>query len=463
MANQAKSAFLARMSHELRTPLNAVLGYAQILQRDKELNERQGTGLRTIQQSGEHLLALIEDILDLAKIEAGKLELYPMPTPLADFVRGVADMIRIRAQEKELALVVEVPLLKYAVNIDQKRLRQVLLNLLGNAVKFTDRGQVALRIQHLAETEENVRLRLEVQDSGIGIREEHLGALFRPFEQVGEQHRRIGGTGLGLAISRQLVRMMGSDIVVSSEIGRGSTFRFELNFPYAQSGLETVAPRRIAVGYLGPRRKVLVIDDLTENRTVMVDMLRPLGFTVVEAENGCEGVKCAETHRPDIILVDNVMPVMDGLTAIAHIREIDALRDVPIISISAHSSMVEKEKALAAGANAFLSKPLRENELITVMEKYSGVRFVYEDQEHAPVATAIEDAAIAALPPDIRATLEEALIGLDTGTIKSAITAITTLDARLGRTLSRLAEDFNYDRILRSLRGAGDRHGTNGR
>jgi PAS domain S-box-containing protein len=451
VANQAKSTFLARMSHELRTPLNAVLGYAQILQRDPGLTARQGTGLRTIAHSGEHLLALIDDILDLAKIEAGKLELRLAPAVLADFLRDIADMIRVRAQQKELSLVLEIPPLPQPVNIDQQRLRQVLLNLLGNAVKFTDRGAVTLRARHVGATDAGVRLRIEVEDTGIGIPDEHLGALFRPFEQVGELRRRVGGTGLGLAISRQLVRMMGGDIEVESAVGRGSVFGFELALAYAPAQPAVAPARRLAVGYVGPRRKVLVVDDIAENRTVLADMLRPLGFIVFEAADGLEGVQRAQAQPPDAIFIDNVMPVLDGPGAIARMRALPALQRVPIISISAAGSGDETNAAIAAGADAFLLKPVREHDLIAALEQLAQVQFVYKDANRPGGEAVIDTQVLAAVPAELRWSLEQGLVGLDAAAIDNTIEAIGRLDPKLGQTLAALAAEFSYELMLQAL------------
>lgn len=237
VANRAKSSFLSNMSHELRTPLNAVLGYAQMLRRSTGLNARQMAGVTTIEQSGEHLLMLINDLLDMSKIEAGKFELYPSAVNLLGFLRAVIDIVHIKAEQKGLSCTLEAAAdLPHTVLLDEKRLRQVLLNLLGNAVKFTDSGQVTLRVQSLVDDSHQTRLSFTVQDTGIGMQQDQLESIFQPFEQVGEVQRRFGGTGLGLAISRQLVRLMESDIDVTSEAGKGSAFQFTL--PVAVRDLE---------------------------------------------------------------------------------------------------------------------------------------------------------------------------------------------------------------------------------
>jgi len=374
-ASRAKSAFLANMSHELRTPLNAVLGYAQLLQWDASLSPKQASGLSTIEKSGQHLLTLIDDILDLAKIEAGKLELHAAPVDLGAFLQGIVDIIKVRAQQKGLRFVYEPDALPPMVELDEKQVRQVLLNLLGNATKFTDHGTVCLRVHRLLHDDAAIaRLRFEVQDSGLGIGDDDLKTLFKPFQQVGDIERRRGGTGLGLAISRQLVRLMGGDIQVESEAGRGSRFWFELPLPIAHAQA-SVTPDRIATGYEGERKKVLVIDDVAENRSVLVDMLRPLGFLTYEALDGREGLERAIELRPDLILMDNVMPVMSGLEVTRRLRDMPEFRHVPVIAISASASKADKDRAVEAGATDFLPKPFRATQLLALCERHLGIRF----------------------------------------------------------------------------------------
>jgi signal transduction histidine kinase/ActR/RegA family two-component response regulator len=371
-ASRAKSAFLTSMSHELRTPLNAILGSAQLLKWDEDLS-----GLNTIESSGQHLLTLIDEILDLSKIEAGKAELQPVPVALQPFLQGIVDIVRVRVEQKGLAFVFETKHLPDTVSIDEKQLRQVLLNLLGNAIKFTDRGQVSLRVDAAGNAANGNAplLRFEVQDSGIGISSADLQTLFQPFQQVGDYERRRGGTGLGLAISRQLVRLMGGDIRVESEPGTGSTFWFELRTPIADTPMPAEADRK-AVGYEGPRRTVLIVDDVTENRMVLVDMLRPVGFVTLEASNGQEGLERARSVVPDFVLMDNVMPVMDGLETTRRMRAMPALKDIPVVAISASASKTDRDNALAAGCTDFLSKPFRATELFGLLERHLGVRFI---------------------------------------------------------------------------------------
>jgi CheY-like chemotaxis protein len=359
-ASRAKSAFVANMSHELRTPLNGILGYAQILERDPTLTERQLAGINVIRKSGEHLLTLINDILDMAKIEAGKMELYPTDIPLARFVQTVADIVGVKAAQKQLHLACDLaPDLPPWVRIDEKRLRQVLLNLLSNAVKFTDAGEVTLQVRFVPPD----RLAFDVRDTGIGIAVDQLDAIFEPFEQAGDVRRHLAGTGLGLAITRQYVRLMGGDIRVDSQVGRGSTFRFDVQATPVHASTAAVVARTVT-GYAGPRRKVLVVDDVAENRAVAADLLASLGFEVIEAADGEAGLALAQRLRPDLVLLDVAMPKLDGLEVVRALRRQDAFRNLPVIALSASVSTSDSEQCLAAGMDAFLPKPLDADRLL---------------------------------------------------------------------------------------------------
>ena len=358
-ANRAKSEFLASMSHELRTPLNAVLGYAQLLAMDSSLSARQARGVDAIHQSGQHLLELINDILDLARIEAGRTELNPGPVNLTTFLKAAVNLMQVKAHEKRLLFAFEPAAdLPETVLVDERRLRQVLLNLLGNAIKFTDRGTVTLRADAEPEGPANVLLRLEVEDTGVGMRPEDLGRIFEPFEQVGDAQRRSGGTGLGLTITRALVNDMGGKVQVSSEPGRGTCFRVELPLVVTQPA--QAAPRQPSgtVRYQGPTRRVLVVDDVAENRALLCDFLTGTGFQVAQASNGSEMLEMARGFRPDLILMDSVMPVLDGVEAARQLRRDADLSGVPVIAISAAATTDHRAACLLAGVNVFLTKPV---------------------------------------------------------------------------------------------------------
>ena len=408
---RVRSDFLAQMSHELRTPLNAILGYVQILLRDMDLHDRQITALNVIRQSGEHLLTLINDILDFAKIEAGKFELCMSEIPLHKLLQLIAETVSIKAAQKNLDFQCNpAPGLPTWVRADEKRLRQVLLNILSNAVKFTDHG----RVQLCVGTTPAGRIRFEVRDTGIGIGSDQLEFIFRPFEQAGDRQRRAGGTGLGLAISRQLVQMMRGDIRVESRVGEGSTFWFELDLPAIAPKLEITAHGPGVIGYAGARKTILAVDDIPENRAVLTGMLAPLGFQLSEAASGAEALDKAQSLRPDLILMDLVMPGMDGLEATRRLRMLPALRNVPIIAISASASNADQEKSMAAGVNAFLPKPVDYDKLLSHIANLLRLDLVYgQKQEEQARSKQEEQPGLAVMPPEeeIQALYELAQIG----------------------------------------------------
>lgn len=377
-ATSAKSEFLASMSHELRTPLNAVLGYAQLLQYDPSLSESQADAVRTIRQSGAHLLTLINDLLDLAKIEAGKFELYPTPVSLSLFLRGIADVIHLRIEEKGLTFALECsPDLPDSVVLDEKRLRQILLNLLSNAVKFTDRGTVRLSVQVVGWEDAVVRLRFGVSDTGVGIEPDKLDLVFGAFEQVGAKERRSAGTGLGLAITRDLVRRMGDDIRVESRLGEGSRFWFDLSTPVTDEPPVIQTTHHKATGYAGARRAVLVADDIVENRRLLTTLFAGLGFDVSEAADGAEAVARVREKLPDVVVMDLIMPVMDGIEAMGQIRAIPQAAQLPIVIASASTATGDCERSIAAGANLFLSKPIDVDELLEQLGGLLGLAWKY--------------------------------------------------------------------------------------
>jgi len=385
-ASLAKSEFLAQMSHELRTPLNGILGFAQILQRDRTLTERQARGLKIIDESGQHLLTLINDILDLSRIDAAKLDLRPADVDLPAFLQVVGDIIRVKAEEKSLLFVYEAaPGLPSTVRVDERRLRQVLLNLLSNAVKFTDAGRVTLRATRLrspagdAGADATARLRFDVEDEGIGMGEAQLARLFRPFEQVAEVERREGGTGLGLAISRELIRLMGGDIEVRSRPGEGSVFSFEIEVPALQVRLQALPARGAAIGYEGPRRRILVVDDVPQARAMLIDALGTLGFEVAEAGNGEEALAAVAGFRPDLVVMDLVMPVMDGFEATRRLRLLPEGAGLPVIATSVNASVQTQARCRAVGVDAFIGKPVELKALLDVIATTLGVAWLHEE------------------------------------------------------------------------------------
>jgi signal transduction histidine kinase/CheY-like chemotaxis protein/streptogramin lyase len=467
-ANKAKSDFLANMSHELRTPLNGILGYAQILQRSTGLDVAQRDGLKTIYQSGKHLLTLINDVLDLAKVEARKLEITPHPLHVPLFLESVVGIMSMAAQQKNLRFKYEpAQNIPPYIEVDEKRLRQVLLNILGNAVKFTDHGSVTLRIIRLPDQPHPapaapmpVRLRFEVQDTGVGIAPEAQAAIFQPFEQVGDTERRTSGTGLGLAISQQLVQLMGGEIQVCSTPGSGSTFWFTITVPsVAHHMAPTSHEERAISGYLGARRRVLVVDDHPENRLVLLRLLEPLGFVVVLAENGQAGIDEARRHQPDFIFMDLVMPVMMGFDAVAVLRQMPAFKDTPIIAVSASVLDMDQEQSRRVGCDNFISKPIEVNTVFTLLQAYLKLEWVYEEPassvEPAPLVDKPTDDDTLIPPP--RAELEHAYELARFGNMTRLSEYARELEARdrsyqmFARRLQQLAETFDDEQSIRFL------------
>ena len=405
-ANRAKSVFLANMSHELRMPLNGILGYADILERADDLTDLQTDGLRIIKESGEHLLTQINDILDLAKIEAGKLEVIPAEFLLDPFLRSIGGIIRMRAEQKNVLFAYEaLTPLPPGIRADEKRLRQVLLNLLGNAVKFTDEGYVTLHVSIEAERDlpdgaKEARLRFEVTDTGVGIAPDQLERIFAPFEQTGESRRRAEGTGLGLSISRKLVEVMGGSLRVRSTLGQGSAFSFDITAPILQTVTETPrAAERKIVGYSGNTRRILIADDKPYNRQMLAQLLKPLGFEVVSVTNGLELVEKARECHPDAIISDMLMPVKTGFEAVLELRQSPDFQATPMIAISASVFDQPAQQNMLAGCNAFLLKPVRSNALFEVLAAHLGLEWVYQTETAETTAAASETAAQMILPP----------------------------------------------------------------
>jgi predicted ATPase/signal transduction histidine kinase/DNA-binding NarL/FixJ family response regulator/tRNA A-37 threonylcarbamoyl transferase component Bud32 len=376
-ANRAKSEFLANMSHELRTPLNGILGYAQICRKDRSLSEQQKNRIAIIHQCGEHLLTLINDVLDLSKIEARKMELYPKEFHFDEFLNSIAEICKIKAEQKGISLIYQ-PLspLPKVIRADDKRLRQVLLNLLGNAVKFTETGTIVFKVGYHEHA-----IRFQVEDSGVGIASNELDEIFKPFQQVGENSRKTEGTGLGLAISRQLIEMMGGTLQVKSTLGVGSTFWFDLDLPLVHAATETAnASKRTIIGVKGDKRKILVVDDKPTNRSILVNLLEPIGFDVLDAVDGEDGLSKAQAFQPDAILIDLVMPNLDGFEATRRLRLMPALKDVIVIAISASVFEFDQQQSLKVGCNDFLPKPIREDDLLQKLQEHLNLDWIYESE-----------------------------------------------------------------------------------
>lgn len=450
-ANQAKSAFLANMSHEIRTPMNAVLGYSQILQRDRSLNETQLSYISAINKSGEHLLSLINDILDMSKIEAGRVQLMPVSIDLNELAEDMRELFHLRAEEKKLNLVVEAaPGVPRYIKADQGRVRQIIINLIGNAIKFSERGTVLFQI--LFSSEKKIVFR--ITDQGFGIPSEMLDRIFEPFEQSQKGINMAGGTGLGLSISRKLARMMGGDITVQSEMGEGSTFEFSCRFEPGQA-IEIDKPMKnlkiIGLKNNPTEIRVLVVDDKPLNRDLLNTMLGSVGFVTREAADGEEAVRIFKVWKPQVIIMDIVMPVMDGREATRIIRATEAGRDVVIIAVTASVFDDEKTGILALGVNDFIKKPFRETELFESIRKHANLEFEYEiDEDEITTFTAhlpeIKQQALK-LPDSLRKRISEACKLGDMDELLQNINLVSETNAELGSHCMKLLNSFAFEEM----------------
>lgn len=457
-ANRAKSDFLANMSHELRTPLNGILGYAQILKRDKNLTNSQKDSVGIIHQCGDHLLNLINDILDLSKIEARKMELHPTDFHFPEFLEGIAEICRIRAEQKGICLIFEqITQLPTGVKADDKRLRQALINLLGNAVKFTATGGVAFKVGY-----REGRIRFQVEDTGVGMAPEQLEEIFLPFQQVGDQNRKAEGTGLGLAITRQLVQMMGGEIQVKSTLGKGSVFFFDLDLPEVFQYADIVKEeQRNIQGFKGYKRKVIVADDRPENRTVLVKMLSPLGFEIIEAIDGQDCLNKAFESNPDCILMDLLMPLMNGFETTRRIRRSPELKNVIVIGTSASVFDFDLNKSKEAGCNDFLPKPIRITELLEKLQFHLELEWSYEEDE-SQVSKGnkpenFQQSLVVPSAEEIAALLNLAMKG-DLKSIVERVDCLEELDVKyapFSLELRQLAKGFKVKKIREFLKNIG--------
>lgn len=456
VANHAKSIFLANMSHELRTPLNGILGYTQLLKREKILTNQQLEGIQIIHRSSEHLLTLINDILDLSKIEAGKLEIIPVVFCLSAFLQNIVDLIKMRAKQKKIEFLYKIlSPLPTAVQADEKKLRQILLNLLSNAIKFTSKGHVIFKV-----TYNNDKARFEVEDTGIGIPTEQQEAIFLPFQQIGYQSNQMEGTGLGLSISKQLVEKMGGKLQISSLLGSGSIFWFEIPLPKAQNLLVDANNKQqgTIIGYkkskLVPEQEdnssfqILVVDNQWENRVFLVNLLKELGFSLLEANNGKEALELTSQNLPDIVFTDLVMPVMDGFEFARKVRKSFFSKKLVIIAVSANVFEHQQQMSLEAGCNEFLAKPVHLESLLDLLPKYLPLEWVYDNTDTKPSPEKV--ASIIAPSTEQISVLLKLVIG---GKIKKIIKNVTQLeqqDATLSpfaEVVKTLANDFEMTKL----------------
>jgi signal transduction histidine kinase/CheY-like chemotaxis protein len=464
-ANQAKSEFLANMSHELRTPLNAILGFAQLMLRDSSLRPNQLENLQIIDRSGEHLLSLINDVLDIAKIESGQIGLNETDFDLFHLLDTIEEMFELKADSQGIQLICDLDLdVPQYLSTDERKLRQVLINLVGNAIKFTRKGSIEikvsigkpLKVAKDEDTSDNLILYFEIADTGPGIAPEEMASLFEPFVQTETGRQSQQGAGLGLPISRQFVQMMGGDITVKSILGQGTIFQFDVK---AQLGkyidtqiLEPI--RKVLELQLGqPTYRILVVDDRPTNRQLLVQLLSPIGFEVREAANGQEAVTIWESWEPHLIWMDMRMPVMNGYESTRAIKS--HLKGQATVIIALTASTLEEERAivLSTGCNDFVRKPFRAETIFEKMAQHLGVCYTYEEQGSPPdqllVSTEkLTSDALTIMSIEWLTKLYQANVELDTNQINSLISQIPQAQASLATNLQKMVNNFDFDQIM---------------
>ncbi len=453
-ASRAKSEFLANMSHELRTPMNAILGYAQILGRSTNLIQREHDAVNTIYQCGSHLLCLINDILDLSKIEARKLELAPVLVHLSSLLEGVVDLFSEQAEAKGIQFTYQPSVdLPVGIEVDDTRLRQVLLNLLGNAIKFTELGSVTFVVDCLALTQTQASLLFSVVDTGPGIAEADLLKLFDAFEQVGDQRKQQEGTGLGLAISQRIVALMGSELHVESQLGEGSEFSFILQVPLVASRVARPIlpqPEDQVVGYVGSRRTLLVVDECVKNRMLLVSLLAPLGFVMIEAENEQGARSSLAEESPDLVIADVDQSFLNGVALVRQITQLES--EQPILVLATAMSEPDQQVMVEAGCDHHLFKPLEVGELLAVLAQLLGLEWCYASQAvESGISPDERDREMLVLPPEIE--LQQLLDFVHRGRIRKLRERLEQLEqeeagyALFSDTLSTLAKQFDMEEM----------------
>jgi PAS domain S-box-containing protein len=462
-ANRSKSVFLANMSHELRTPLNAILGFSRLMWLDTAISSAHRERLGIINRSGEHLLALINDVLEMSKIEAGRIALKYQSFDLRHTLRDLEAMIRPPAEGKGLQVhtICASDLPRY-IKTDPHKLRQVLINLLDNAVKFTDRGTIVMDVS-VAMQNARQTICFEVRDSGAGMAPEEIETIFNAFVRTHSADQGVSGTGLGLSISRRFAQLMGGDISVESHLGQGSVFRYWIpveppDMDQIPSAGQTLRVLRMEAGQ--PDFRILVVEDNFENRTLLGTLLRQAGFEVREAVDGQDGLNQFIRWQPHLIFMDMRMPVMDGFEATSRIKAHPKGPDTCVVAVTAHALEEERMTIKAAGCDDFLAKPFLDTELFEILNRHLGVRFVYRDQavdggsqnfDRPPV----DPSELAALPVEWIHSLSQAAEMLDTEAVNCVIDQVRTLNAAMADALSALAKAFRFDKLQQLLGCAG--------
>jgi signal transduction histidine kinase/DNA-binding response OmpR family regulator len=469
-ASRSKSDFLANMSHELRTPLNAILGFSQLMQRESSLTSQQKENLSIINRSGEHLLSLINDVLDLAKIESGKMTLYPTDFDLYALLDLVQEMLNLKAESKSLKLILEKDsnLPRY-INTDDKKLRQVLINLLGNAIKFTSQGSITLRVssvirhsslgasqQPKTNDQGQMTIYFEIEDTGLGIAAEEIDSLFETFTQTETGKKSKQGSGLGLSISKKFVELMGGEIDVSSQLDKGTIFKFSIQAQPSEASLiqeQKLTRRVIGLEPNQPEYRILVVDDRAENRQLLLKLLEPIGFSLKEATNGREAIEIWQQWQPHLIWMDMRMPTIDGYEATQKIKSHLQGQATVIIALTASTLEEEQTVILSTGCNDFVRKPFQEAAIFEKMAKFLGVRYVYEnlDSQDNVLLANIEKLtaeALVVMSDEWLRELAEAAASIDEALLTQLLSQIPQEHHNLAQAIQQQIDDFDFDRLM---------------
>ena len=451
-ANKSKSIFLANMSHELRTPLNAILGFSQLMSDDNSTTSKQKDNLSIINKSGTHLLSLINDILDMSKIEAGRMELKETSINFYTTLNDIADMMKLKAESKKLRFTLDIhsDLVNF-IKADEKKLRQVIINILGNSIKYTDEGGVSLRVKsEKMDSENKYLISFEIEDSGRGMSKEELKNVFDPFVQVSSSKTGEEGTGLGLAITHRFLGLMDAKVDVTSEPGKGTIFSFSIPIVEADSSeihSKIEHKKVLAIKDAKKSYKILIVEDQEENRILLNNLLSNVGFDVYEAHDGKEGIDKYKEIKPDFIWMDMRMPVMDGYESTSTIRKIDIA--VPIIALTASAFEDQRLSIIKAGCNELVHKPYRHDEIFDTLKKYLDLDYIYEEVTVDNKKTLLNAEMISKLPVELLNSLKTDLINLEPDKIIQQITIIKNTDPVIAKAMIDLAENYEYDVLLK--------------